>query len=101
VVDISENGAAVLVGGRTATGFAVKLHVILVGYDIVLCGTVRHSRYREQTNRSVLHIEAIQPSAKMRNRILCYVYEIFDESKRNEKQEIENEDSEINGETER
>lgn len=101
VVDVSENGAAVLVGGRTAMGFAVKLHVTLVGYDIVLCGTVRHSRYREQANRSVLHIEAIQPSAKMRNRILCYVYEIFDGSERNEKQEHDNEDSEINAEAER
>lgn len=101
VVDISENGAAVIVGGRTAADFAVKLHVGLVGYDIVLCGTVRHSRYREKTNRSVLHIEAIQPSAKMRNRILSYVYGIFDGSQTSEKQETENEESEIDEETER
>ena len=99
VIDISENGAALLVGGRTATGFALKLYVRLVGYDIVLCGTVRHSRYRENTNRSVLHVEAIQPSAKMRNRILSYVYGIFDEGTDEatnfEKQEPDDEYSEI------
>lgn len=77
VLDISENGAALVVGGRASAGFAVKVHVRLIDYDIVLCGTVRDVSHRSKSNVTVLHVEAIQPSPIMRNRILCFVYGIF------------------------
>jgi hypothetical protein len=69
----------VIVGGRVRAGFAVKIYVRPGRYGIVLCGTVRDVTYRRRADVSILHVEAVQPSPIMRNRILSYVYGIFEE----------------------
>ena len=77
--DISEDGAALLVGGRGKAGMPAKLQFKLGDADIILSGVVRGVNFSEKNNRSILHLQAAPPSAVMRNRILAYVYDIFEE----------------------
>lgn len=73
VLDISEDGAGVKVGGRGKMGLLVKLQVELAGMPITLHGAVKHVSYNADSHSSVLHIQAIQPSITMRNRIQLFV----------------------------
>ncbi|HUX13393.1 MAG TPA: flagellar brake protein [Spirochaetia bacterium] len=82
MVDISEDGAAVLVGGKAKPGLAIKIVTDIDSQDVVVCGTVRGVTYKEKNNVSILHIQAARPSAAMKNRILTYVYGIFGEHDR-------------------
>ncbi len=79
MVDISEDGAAVLVGGKAKPGLPIKVLTKIGVQEIVVCGTVRGVTYKEKNNVSILHIQAVQPSHAMRNTILTYVYGIFAE----------------------
>ncbi len=81
MVDISESGAAVMVGGRAKAGMPVKVQTDLGDQTVVLCGIVKDVTYRDSKNVSVLHIEAVPPSSAMKNRILTYVYGIFKDDK--------------------
>jgi hypothetical protein len=77
--DISEDGAAVMVGGRTKAGLPVKIQVALSDKMVVLCGVVKGVNYQGKKNVSLLHMQATQPGNVMRNAILCYVYNLFGE----------------------
>ncbi len=82
LVDISEDGAAVLVGGRAKPGLSIKIVTDINAQDVVVCGTVRGVTYKEKNNVSILHIQAAPPSPAMKNTILTYVYGIFGEHER-------------------
>jgi hypothetical protein len=41
-----------------------------------MSGTVRSVDFDAETNRSVLHVEAVTPSPRMRNAIRSFVYNI-------------------------
>lgn len=77
-VDISEDGMAVLVGGRAKAGIPVKIQTEVGGHKVVICGTVRGATYKQKKNVSILHIQAVPMSAVQRNTILTYVYGIFE-----------------------
>lgn len=77
LVDISEDGAAVLIGGRAKVGLAIKLQFELVDHTIVLNGIIKGVNYDMNKNRSLLHIQAFPPSHYMKNNILTYVYNVF------------------------
>lgn len=77
MVDISEDGAAVLVGGKAKPGLPIKITTEINGYDVVLCGTVKGVTFKEKNNISILHVQAVPPSPQMKNNILTYVYGIF------------------------
>ncbi|MFW5995548.1 MAG: flagellar brake protein, partial [Spirochaetia bacterium] len=77
MVDISEDGAAIMVGGKAKPGLPVKLQTQINGKNIVLSGTVKGVTYRSKPHVSILHIEAQEPSKVIRNTILTYVYNIF------------------------
>jgi hypothetical protein len=80
VADISEGGAAVLIGGKARVGLPVKLQFPLgTDGEIVLSGVVKGGNFDQKKNRSLLHIQATMPSAPVRNRILTYVYNLFGE----------------------
>ncbi len=79
LLDISEDGAAVLIGGRAKVGLPIKIQFELSKEPIVMCGIVKGVNFDEKRNRSVLHIEAVPPSAPIRNKILTYVYNLFGE----------------------
>jgi hypothetical protein len=76
VQDLSEDGAAVAIGGKAKPGLQVKLQFGLEDRSIVMSGTVRNVDYDAEANRSVLHVEAITPSPRMRNAIRSFVYNI-------------------------
>ena len=75
--DLSEGGAALLVGGRAKAGLPVKVQLDLAGKDVVMCGVVKSAVFDGKRNRSVLHMQAVPPSTPMRNRVLVYVYNLF------------------------
>lgn len=81
LVDLSEDGLALLVGGRAKVGLPMKVQFQLGDNVIVMCGTIRGITFDEKKNRSVLHIQAVAPSDRIRNAILTFVYDIFDERK--------------------
>lgn len=80
LIDISEDGAALVIGGRAKAGLPVKLQVKLNGEPIVLSGIIKSVTFRQKNNASILHLEAKPASVGMRTRILTFVYELFSES---------------------
>ena len=77
MVDISEDGAAVLIGGRAKPGLPMKIETEIGEEQIVLSGVVKGVTFKQNKNVSILHIQASPPSPVMKNRILTYVYGIF------------------------
>ena len=81
LLDISEDGAAVLVGGKAKVGLPVKVQFKLSDTAIVMIGIVKGMSVKKRKNQSVLHIEASPVSMDIKNRILSYVYNLFGERK--------------------
>jgi len=79
LVDISEDGAAVLIGGKAKVGLPVKMQFRLIKKPVVMCGVVKGMTFSQKKNQSILHIQAVPPSAKTKAEILSYVYNIFGE----------------------
>jgi c-di-GMP-binding flagellar brake protein YcgR len=79
LADVSEGGAAILIGGKARVGLPVKLQFSLAETLVVMSGVVKGINYDQKKNRSLLHMQASPPSVTMRNRILTYVYNLFGE----------------------
>ncbi|MBN2508793.1 MAG: PilZ domain-containing protein [Spirochaetales bacterium] len=80
LVDLSEDGAAVLVGGRAKVGLAVKLQFSLTNSSTVaMSGVVKGISYSQKKNQSILHIQCIPLTNKQKNQVLSFVYNIFQE----------------------
>jgi c-di-GMP-binding flagellar brake protein YcgR len=77
--DISEDGAALMVGGKTKAGLPIKLQFDLPSSRVVMCGVVKGANYDAPKNVSLLHLQAVTLSTRMRNHILTYVYNLFGE----------------------
>jgi c-di-GMP-binding flagellar brake protein YcgR len=82
--DISDCGCAVTVGGQANAGMRVKVQFALNNVPICILGTVRSIDYREETNRSLLHIEADPLPLDMRNHILGEVFGMLPEEDEDE-----------------
>jgi c-di-GMP-binding flagellar brake protein YcgR len=80
VQDLSEDGAAVAIGGKAKPGLQVKLQFGLDEQSVVMSGTVRSVDFDLEANRSVLHVEAVKPSPRMRNLIRSFVYNIREDA---------------------
>ncbi len=79
VLDISEGGAALMIGGKAKVGIAVKLQINLSSYKIRMCGTVKGVNFNPKKNQSILHLQAVSLHPVIRNQLLSYVYNIFGE----------------------
>jgi c-di-GMP-binding flagellar brake protein YcgR len=79
LIDLSETGCAVTVGGKTEPGMRVKVQFALDNSPICMTGIVRSTHYREDTNRSNLHIEAEALPIETRNKILGEVFGVMPE----------------------
>ena len=77
--DLSDTGCAVTVGGKAKTGMRVKAQFVLSGNPICMSGTVRSLEYKEELNRSVLHIESDPLPLEIRNMILGEVFGMLPE----------------------
>lgn len=81
MVDVSEDGCALLIGGKAKVGLPLKIQFSLGDETLAMCGIIKGITFDEKTNRSVLHIQAVPPSDRNRNTILTYVYNIFEEKR--------------------
>jgi c-di-GMP-binding flagellar brake protein YcgR len=77
--DLSEDGAAILIGGKAKVGLPLKIQFFLSGRELIMCGVVKGVNYDERKNRSLLHIQALPPSAQTKNILRSYVYNLFGE----------------------
>jgi len=72
--DLSDTGCAVAVGGKASEGIRVKVQFALNNIPVCITGTIRSTNYREDTNRTVLRIEAEPLPVKVKNNILSEVF---------------------------
>ncbi len=79
VEDISEDGAAVFIGGRAKPMMNLKLQFRLGDVQVVMSGTAKGVEYDAERNQSLIHVQAVPPSPRMKNIILSYVYNVFEE----------------------
>ena len=79
LIDISEDGAAILVGGRAKVGITVKLQFALASEQLMMVGIVKGIEFKQNKNQSVLHIQAVNVPTRIKNQILSYVYNLFGE----------------------
>jgi c-di-GMP-binding flagellar brake protein YcgR len=79
IIDVSEDGAAILIGGKAKVGIIIKVQFLLGDSSIILSGVVKNINYDQKKNRSLLHLQAQPLSQVMQNRVIEYVYNIFGE----------------------
>jgi c-di-GMP-binding flagellar brake protein YcgR len=79
VEDLSDTGCAILIGGKAAVGLRVKVQFILNNAAVCISGTVRSLDYREDGNKSLLHVEADPMEIETRNHILGEVFGMLPE----------------------
>jgi c-di-GMP-binding flagellar brake protein YcgR len=79
LLDVSEDGAAILVGGRAKVGLTLKVQFSIDGGPLVMSGVVKGVNFNQKKNQSILHVQAIPLKPKTRNRVLSYVYNLFQE----------------------
>jgi c-di-GMP-binding flagellar brake protein YcgR len=77
--DLSDTGCAVTVGGRAVAGLGVKIQFALDNTAVSMSGIVRSADFNEETNRSMLHIEADPLPLETRNQILGEVFGMLPE----------------------
>jgi c-di-GMP-binding flagellar brake protein YcgR len=77
--DLSDTGCAVTIGGKAASGLRVKVQFALNNSPIVMSGTVRNVEFKEDLNRSLLHVEADPLPIEVRNQILGEVFGMLPE----------------------
>ena len=77
--DLSDTGCAVTVGGKGEIGLRVKVQFALNSGPICMSGTVRSMEYKEDKNRSLLHVEADPLPIEIRNQILGEVFGMLPE----------------------
>jgi len=86
IMDISESGAMIKIGGKGLENIQIKLQFTINKMLIVMAGIVRTVDYNESENISILHFECIHIEQPMRNEILSFVYNTLPE---NEKEILE------------
>jgi hypothetical protein len=72
--DLSDTGCAVVVAGKTESGLRVKIQFALDNIPICISGIVRSTGFKEDTNRSLLRIEADPLPMEIRNHILGQMF---------------------------
>jgi len=74
IEDLSDTGCAITIGGRALSGLRIKAQFILNNNLICMSGTVRSVDYKDDLNRSMLHVEADPLPIEIRNQILGEVF---------------------------
>jgi c-di-GMP-binding flagellar brake protein YcgR len=92
--DLSDTGCAVTIGGKAASGLRIKVQFALNNVPIVMSGTVRNTEYKEDLNRSLLHIEADPLPIEIRNQILGEVFGMLPEEEEDLPFRVLNEEAE-------
>lgn len=74
LVDLSEDGFALQIGGRAKPGLIVKAQFSVGARQVVMSGTVRSVDFDRATNQSTIHVQAVSPSPRTRNALRSFVY---------------------------
>ncbi len=74
LADLSEDGCAIIIGGQARPGFRLKVQFSLDEVPISINGTVKSVDYKEDENKSILHVEADPLPLAVRNRIQGEVF---------------------------
>jgi len=82
--DISDSGCAFRVMGRVNDGMRFKAQFLLNKIPVCVPGTVRSVDYNQQSNISVVHMEADTLPIGTRNFILCEVFNLLPEDDEDE-----------------
>ena len=82
LLDISESGALVKVGGRGYEKMGIKLQFELFEKIILMYGIVHSVDFNAAENFSLMHFECTHLDSSMRNEILGYVYNIVPQSQK-------------------
>jgi len=77
--DISDTGCAFKVNGQAAVGMRLKVQFSLNKIPICIPATVRSVEFKEETNKSLVHMEADPLPIATRNQILCEVFNMIPE----------------------
>ncbi|MCL2129674.1 MAG: PilZ domain-containing protein [Treponema sp.] len=77
--DLSDTGCAITIGGKGQAGLRIKIQFALNNTAIVMGGTVRSIDYNDETNKSILHVEADPLPIEIRNQILGEVFGMLPE----------------------
>lgn len=89
VLDISEGGMSLLIGGKISDQFGFKVQARIAGISIVMVARLVHSDYNRGKDVSLLRLKSISRNIVMRNRISAVVYAVYSEP------ETEQEDAEM------
>ena len=76
MIDLSEDGASLIIGGKGKEGVLIKLQFQVESSIIVVCGAIRYFEYMEDSDRSILHLQFLRPDEETRNKILSFVYDV-------------------------
>jgi c-di-GMP-binding flagellar brake protein YcgR len=79
IEDLSDTGCAITIGGKALPGLRIKVQFVLDNNPLSMSGTVRSVEYKEDTNRSLLHVEADPLPLESRNYILGEVFGMLPE----------------------
>jgi c-di-GMP-binding flagellar brake protein YcgR len=82
--DLSDTGCALITGGQASVGLRVKVQFALDNIPICMLGTVRSVDFKEEANRSIIHIEAETLPLEMRNHILGEIFGLLPEEDEDE-----------------
>ena len=82
--DISDTGCAFKVNGQAAVGMRLKLQFSIDKVPISMPATVRSVDYKEESNTSIVHMEADPLPIATRNHILCEVFNMLPEDDEDE-----------------
>ncbi|MCL2381192.1 MAG: PilZ domain-containing protein [Treponema sp.] len=72
--DLSDTGCAITIGGMAWPNMRLKVQFALGNTPITMSGTVRSAEFKEDLNRSTLHVEADPLPIEIRNKILGEVF---------------------------
>jgi len=79
IEDLSDTGCAITIGGKAQDDLRIKVQFFLNNIPVCMSGNVRFAEYKEDTNRSLLHIEADPLPIEIRNQILGEVFGMLPE----------------------
>lgn len=82
LMDISESGALIKIGGKGRENIKIKLQFSIRSKLIIMLGIVRKVEYNQEKNMSYLHFECTNIEQSMKNEILAFVYNMLPESEK-------------------
>jgi len=77
--DLSDTGCAIAIGGKAASDMRIKVQFALNNTPVCMSGTVNSFEYKEDVNRSILHVAADPLPIEVRNLILGEVFGMLPE----------------------